>query len=267
MATSKENSTIDKLLIKTYKNVNPFFKALFKEEKPKVQRRTQHTTRKKEYMDYINDLVKINEKYPYTYISNLKYSEKTYQAFRNAMEIKSATPIDLFVHSITFRAEAINSGYLALVEQGNYLCAMALIRMQVDNFLTAWAGLACKDRDKFFVYYNSGKPINKLTDKDNNNLTQGYIVNSYAEVDPLIREIYKDGNDYIHPSHVFQEESVDLTSGIRMLSYKDYECSEELKKEAKKHMLVANNVLANILCRWVQLKHGIDLGVSNMEAL
>lgn len=223
------------------------------------------TYRRRNYADYINELVMANERYAYTYISNLSYSEKTYQAFRNAMEITSATPIDLFVHSITFRAEAINNGYQALTEGGNYLCAIALIRMQLDNFLIAWAGLACKNRDEFYVAYQSGKPINKLTDKEGNRLTQNFIVNSYAEIDPLVKEIYKNGNDFIHPSHIFQEQSIDLTNGIRMRSYKEYECPEPMKREAKKHMMIANNLLCNILCRWVQLKHGVDLGISKTE--
>lgn len=269
MPTYTKNPTIDKLIKQTYKNFNPFFKFLFEDEyfpKKQVIRESRRFPRKKNYLDYINDLVKANEIYPYTYISNLKYSEKMYQAFRNAMEIKAATPIDLFVHSITFRAEAINSGYLTLTEQGNYLCAIALIRMQIDNFLLAWAGLACKDRDKFFVYYNSGKPINQLTDKDGNKLTQGYIVKTYAEIDPLVKVIYQNGNDYVHPSRLFQDESIDLTNGIQLLSYKEHECSEETKREAKKHMLITNNLIANILCRWVMLKHGIDIGVEKPES-
>ena len=278
-----------------FKNINPFYKLLrflsVSNETPvreviteesttdsqiresvisdvQCKRKTYDRTtyRRRNYADYINELVRANERYAYTYISNLSYSEKTYQAFRNAMEIRSATPIDRFVHSLTFRAEAINNGYITLTEQGNYLCAMALIRMQIDNFLIAWAGLACKDRTKFFTYYDSGMPINRLTDRDGNLLTQGYIVNSYAEIDPIIKEIYKNGNDYIHPSHVIQEASIDLTNGIQMLSYKEYQCPDSLKREAKKHMMIANNVLCNILCRWVLLKHGNDLGVSNMES-
>ena len=229
------------------------------------QEKCSYTRRKINYMDGIRDLVRINELYPYTYISNLRYSEKTYNTFRKAMEITSATPIDLFVHSITFRAEAINNGYQALTESGNYLCAIALIRMQLDNFLIAWAGLACKNRDEFYVAYQSGKPINKLTDKEGNRLTQNFIVNSYAEIDPLVKEIYKNGNDFIHPSHIFMEHSIDLTNGIRMQSYKEYECPEPMKREAKIHMMIANNLLCNILCRWVQLKHGVDLGISKME--
>lgn len=255
-----------------FKNIAPFYKEAIKKvyreiTRDSIDRRIRASIRTPvwDYMDGIRDLVRINERYPYTYISNLRYSEKTYNTFREAMEITSATPIDLFVHSITFRAEAINNGYQALTESGNYLCAIALIRMQLDNFLIAWAGLACKNRDEFYVAYQSGKPINKLTDKEGKLLTQNFIVNSYAEIDPLVKEIYQNGNDFIHPSHIFMEHSIDLTNGIRMQSYKEYETPEPMKREAKKHMMIANNLLCNILCRWVQLKHGIDLGISKME--
>lgn len=257
---------------KLYKNIAPFYKEAIKKvyleiTRDSIDRRIRESVRTPvwDYMAGIRELVRINELYPYTYISNLRYSEKTYNTFRKAMEITSATPIDLFVHSITFRAEAINNGYQALTESGNYLCAIALIRMQLDNFLIAWAGLACKNRDEFYVAYQSGKPINKLTDKEGNRLTQNFIVNSYAEIDPLVKEIYKNGNDFIHPSHIFMEHSIDLTNGIRMQSYKEYECPEPMKREAKIHMMIANNLLCNILCRWVQLKHGVDLGISKME--
>lgn len=255
-----------------FKNIAPFYKEAIKNvyreiTRDSIDRRIRESIRTPvwDYMDGIRDLVRINERYPYTYISNLRYSEKTYNTFRKAMEITSATPIDLFVHSITFRAEAINNGYQALTESGNYLCAIALIRMQLDNFLIAWAGLACKNRDEFYVAYQSGKPINKLTDKEGNRLTQNFIVNSYAEIDPLVKEIYQNGNDFIHPSHIFMEHSIDLTNGIRMQSYKEYECPEPMKREAKIHMMIANNLLCNILCRWVQLKHGVDLGISNLN--
>lgn len=220
---------------------------------------TQHPRRRTSYyLNPVMELVHANEQYPYTYINNLKYSKKLYDALRKAMETKSATPIDLFVHSIAFRAEAINSGYNSLTEQGNYLCAIALIRMQIDNFLMAWAGLLSKDRDKFYLYYNTGRPVNQLTDAQGNKLTQGYLVNTFAEREPSVKEIYQSGNEYIHPSHIFQEESISLTSGIRLLSYSDYECSEETKREARRHMLIANNLLASVLVEWVHLKHGRD---------
>lgn len=229
---------------------------------------SQGTPEKKHYTDYIEELIKSNEKYNYKYLARLRYSERTYQAFCNAMETQWATPIDLFVHSLIFRAEAINDGFDTLIKQGNYLCANAMVRMQVDNLLIAWAGLACKNRDKFFEYYNSGKPINRLTDHDGNLLTQGYIVKSYAKIDPRIMHIYNAASDYIHPSHRTQKDSTDLNNHIQLLSYKEYQpqpyegiCGER----GDNAMVRANNALCNLLYRWVLLKHGKDLGISNIK--
>lgn len=229
------------------------------ENNPSKPRRRRH------YLTSICELIKANEKYPYKYISNLKYSEKTYKAFRNAMQSRSAMSLDLFVHSLTFRAEMINSGFLSLTEQNNYLCAMALTRMMIDTFLIAWAGVICKDRDKFLYDFQNGKPINRLTDSEGNQLTQGFLVKNYAEVDPLVKEIYQNGNDYIHPSHVFQEESVNLTGGISLQSYQQHDAPEELKRLTVRHMVIANNALCDALLHLVRIKHGDEPEKSTTE--
>lgn len=195
------------------------------------------------------------------YMNKIEQSASLYSAIRKAMETKEETLIDNFVHSITFRAEVLNSGFKTLLESGNYLCASSLTRMQADSILTCLAGLACNDRDKFFRVYNevpeeSGKVkvLNQLKDKHGNQLTNNYLIKVF-EGDPLFSEVFRKGNKYIHPTKVFQ----DASKGF--IAYKDYHSTQEEISHIEETMIYLNNILANVLVRWILLKHGIDVGV------
>lgn len=196
------------------------------------------------------------------YMDKIVQSGRLYAAIRRAMEMKEDTRIDNFVHSITFRAEVLNRGFYTLFQNGNYLCAAPLIRMQADNILTCLAGLACNDREKFYRVYNeepeaSGaiKKLNQLKDSKGNQLTSKFLTEIYAKGDPLFREVFTEGNKYIHPSKVFQ----DASKGYK--PYREYKCSPEEIKNFEGAMIYVNNILANVLVRWILLKHRIDVGI------
>ncbi|RLT69347.1 hypothetical protein D7V92_11160 [Parabacteroides sp. CH2-D42-20] len=47
--------------------------------------------------------------------------------------------LDLMASAIANRAIALNQGFTILVQENNYLCALPLIRMQLDNCLRFYA--------------------------------------------------------------------------------------------------------------------------------
>lgn len=220
--------------------------------KPK-KTEVQKAAPKHPYEDFIKLLSEREDK---VYMHRI-YSQSIdwYDSIRKAMETISATPIDLFVHGLTYRAEAINKGYVTLTKGGNYICAIALIRMQLDNAVMAMAGLLANNQDIFFLTYNSGKPINRLSDPNGNSLTQGFIVRQLAESDPRIKEIFYDGSEYIHASRVTQDASINLTSGLQLMNYENYTTPEPIRKKAHADMILANNILIDVLVKWVKLKH------------
>lgn len=176
-----------------------------------------------------------------------------YGSLRKSLNSTSATPLDQFVNAMCFRAEAVNEGFLTLAKAGNFLTACSMIRLQLDSALICLAGLKAKNQFEFFVAFNSGTPINKLKDQEGNLLTQNYLAKSFEN--PEIKEIFDNGNKYVHPSRLFQDESIDLTDGLRLMNYREYQAPEKIRKEAYRQMLIANNLLAKYLHEWIKIKN------------
>lgn len=178
------------------------------------------------------------------------------------MEIEDAAPINLFVHGITHKAQAITRGYITLTRSGNYICAISLIRILLDCALLAWAGLAARNRDQFFLAYNAGTPINRLEDKNGNKLTQGFIVRTLSEQLPAVKEIFDDASGFVHTSRAAQDGSIDLTNEVRLLSYESFQTPERARKKANEQMRQANDILITILAKWVKIKHGEEISLA-----
>lgn len=195
---------------------------------------------------------RLNGKYM-TFLTN-ESSAGLFGLIRKSMNTVSGTPLDQFVNAMCFRAESVNEGFLLLTKAGNFLAACSMIRLQLDSALICMAGLKAKNQHEFFLAFNSGTPINKIKDAEGNLLTQNYLVKSFE--DEEIKAVFDNGNKFVHPSRLFQDESIDLTDGLKLLTYKEYSTPENIRKEAYKQMLIANNLLAKELHEWVKIKNG-----------
>lgn len=210
------------------------------------------TIRDSKYESLDHRVERLNGKYM-TFLTN-ESSAGLFGLIRKSMNTVSGTPLDQFVNAMCFRAESVNEGFLLLTKAGNFLAACSMIRLQLDSALICMAGLKAKNQHEFFLAFNSGTPINKIKDAEGNLLTQNYLAKSFE--DEEIKAVFDNGNKFVHPSRLFQDESIDLTDGLKLLTYKEYSTPENIRKEAYKQMLIANNLLAKELHEWVKIKNG-----------
>ena len=66
-------------------------------------------------------------------------------------------PCSYFVGSIITRTRANNQGFLDLIKAKNHICALALIRLQIDNCILLYQAQLVDDPDDFFKYIANGK--------------------------------------------------------------------------------------------------------------
>lgn len=190
-----------------------------------------------------------------SFITRTEQAEAWYESIKKALEVEAPTQINLFISGLCYRAEAVNHGFEQLTKSGNFFCAFALIRMQLDNSLTAYAGLLATHKDQFFKYYNEGKPINRLEDENGNKLTQGYLVRKLSEEDEQIKPIFEEGSSYIHTSTNAQDAAIDLRNEFRMINYSPYKTEANVRNKAYHDMVLVNNLLIDILNSWIMIKH------------
>lgn len=136
---------------------------------------------------------------------------------------------NFFVNSILVRAYQINKGFIELTNNGNYLCAAPLVRMQLETLCRCYGGLIA-DGDSYIPRYMQGKKVDNLTYKGKQ-LTYTTLVkllSEHFELSELTR-IYEEGNAFIHPTDIAFKASLWNQNGyvtVQNLGSKLYEDSE-----------------------------------------
>lgn len=69
-------------------------------------------------------------------------------------------PCSYVVGSIITRTRANNQGFMDLIKAKNHICALALIRLQIDNCILLYQAQLVEEPDVFFQYIAEGiKPL------------------------------------------------------------------------------------------------------------
>lgn len=110
----------------------------------------------------------------------------------------------LLAAGIAKRSCALTSGFKSMLKDKNSLCALALVRMQLDNSLRLYAGFFSVDKVKFSEDVLSGKHIRKMKADDNQLMTDNYLARRVSEINPWVINVYKKTSGYIH----FSEEHI-----------------------------------------------------------
>lgn len=136
---------------------------------------------------------------------------------------------NLFVNAILVRAHQINKGFIELTNNGNYLCAAPLVRMQLETLCRCYGGLIA-DGDSYIERFMFGKKLDNQTFQGKQ-LTYTTLVELLSEHHKLteLPRIYKEGNAFIHPTDIAFKASVwneNRKVTIHNLDSKLYEDSE-----------------------------------------
>jgi len=119
--------------------------------------------------------------------------------------------IDSFAYSVINRTIQLTQGYITLVNTNNYISAIPLIRLQLDNALRFFAIFEVIDANDFCFYFMGGKPIYQYKSHTGKNLTDSYLAQKLDTISPGILRLYKEISDYVHLSsqHVHASKYVD----------------------------------------------------------
>ena len=83
---------------------------------------------------------------------------------------KPVTYADVFGVGIGRRAWALSSGFRLMIEHRNSICALPIVRMQLDTALRLYAGFFATDHQKFCHDVIDGKQIDRLQSDDGKSL-------------------------------------------------------------------------------------------------
>lgn len=163
--------------------------------------------------------------------------------------------MDLLSTAIANRAIQLINGFHLLIKDENYLCAIPLIRLQLDNALRFYAFFLVKSRDNLFSHFIEGKPINRYRDIKNNLLTDNYLAINLDKLFNGVLETYKNTSGHIHLSdqHLFatKELRTDKSKPIRVaVGPKTDSFSLELKMNFASAMNEVSDLVLILLNQW-----------------
>lgn len=125
----------------------------------------------------------------------LESSKRFYEADK-----RNLYSLDLFAIAVNSRAMSILKGYITLARENNYITAISLIRLQLDNALRFFASTQVTDSNDFVLHFLDGKEIRDYKDYKGKKLTDSHLA---REVDKYFKgtlKLYKDACGYIHLS-------------------------------------------------------------------
>jgi len=117
---------------------------------------------------------------------------------KQAQELSRA---DYVVVAAINRSLYLSAGLAEMIKTGNRLCAVPLLRLQMDSVMRIKAMIEAENPEDIARHIWKGEPFNKLRSKDGNRLTDLYL---HAEVSKDCRyfsETYNDASEFIHLSH------------------------------------------------------------------
>lgn len=173
--------------------------------------------------------------------------------------------LDLLSGAVNNRAIALIKGFILLANDKNYISAIPLIRLQLDNGLRFFASTLVKDSNDFFSHYLDGKPIRDYKDAFGKNLTDNYLSEKLGKIFPGVNKLYKETSGHIHLSdqHLFittKQTNFERTIAFSIGSHDNY--STESKIDFVNTMIEVSKLVLIVVEQWkhekIRLSNSFD---------
>ncbi|MCB9203325.1 MAG: hypothetical protein H6604_09845 [Flavobacteriales bacterium] len=179
----------------------------------------------------------------------IKSSERIMKAGNNKL-----FTLDFVALSINNRAISLIKGYLTLAKADNYLTAVSLVRLQLDNALRFFASTLVENSSDFAEHFIDGKAIRDYTDIDGKKLTDNYLAKKLENYFSGIKEVYEKTCGYIHFSdrHFFptitREKIKDLSMQVVIGGSGNFTIEEKL--DFSKTMMEVSKIVLIVVEQW-----------------
>ena len=155
------------------------------------------------------------------YINHLKDSKNYYfqiiKEYIDVFERDCNILYFLFVASVVNRALSINRGFQLLTEDNNYLCAIPLMRMQIDNCIRFFGLELVNSPNDYIENWTKGEKISRLKDKNGSKLSDKLLVEELDKRYEHVKGIYDQACNFVHLSSVNLFNTVNLKPNTRTI--------------------------------------------------
>lgn len=184
---------------------------------------------------------------------------KGYQDYGHDMvEADNFEDVKFFLVGLCNRALALSLGFIDLTTSKfeNYLAAIPLIRLMLDNAMTGYAffmaGDTFEERLKLITHIRNGKEIRQFRLANKNTLMEKYIINEMNHEIQGIRPLYKKASSYIHYSGNLINASAQKKGNKMRMHVNNLSgiYTDEERFEFWEDMIGANIYMITVIAKW-----------------
>lgn len=179
----------------------------------------------------------------------IKSSERFYNADKRHLY-----SLDLFAIAVNSRAMSLLKGYITLANENNYITAISLIRLQLDNALRFFASTQVTDSNDFVMHFLDGKEIRDYKDFNGNKLTDSHLAKEVDKYFKGTHKMYRDACGFIHLSekHFFQSllKADEATRQVSFVIGKTDNYSDEDKIDFTNTMIEVTKLVIIMIEQW-----------------
>ena len=162
--------------------------------------------------------------------------------------------LDFLALAVNNRAISLVNGFVTLAKDKNYLTAVSLIRLQLDNALRFFASTLVENSNDFAMHFLDGKAIKDYEDIRGKKLSDNYLAKKLEVHFKGTQKLYNDTCGFIHLSdrHFFPTVSKSnkeaLKFGIQIGSSENFTIEDKI--DFSKTMLEVSKLVLIIVEQW-----------------
>lgn len=197
----------------------------------------------------------------------LKFLEESKESHFNFAKCSSSVHFympDILIFMVLKRSLSLVFGFTQLIRAKNFICAVPLVRLQIDNLLRFRAAFMVENIDEFVLSVLQGTEVRKLRDSDGKKMTDAYLQSKLSAEYNWLKNIYKKTSGYIHLSEAHFLNTVRVKEGIEKTSDEihiefyigsdDKMISNEVYLEATENMILATYEVLQSVQGWTSSK-------------
>lgn len=165
---------------------------------------------------------------------------------------------DFVAVSSVNRAISILDGYITLAKTNNYLAAVSLLRLQIDNSLRFFATFLAKDSENVITAFIEGESIRKFKSASGSQLTDSYLVEELDKQYPNLKKAYNKFSGFIHLSneHFYSALAKGENNNVQLRVGKNCDRFTDVNKiEISETLIYFTKILIHLIEGWADLKN------------
>lgn len=191
--------------------------------------------------------------------THLQLAKRMFKAPGNAIY-----GMDLLATGVLNRSKAHISGFKALIEAKNLICAGALLRLQLDSALRFYAAYLVERPNEFALAILNGKKVRNLKDSLGQKMTDAYLCEKLGERFDWVPRVYERTSGYVHLSDVhllstLSSVDTDNRKFTAKISSMDKDLPDEIYIEALDAFTATTDIILEYVHGWVLTKANPEL--------